>query len=332
MKKMTLNITKSTKQKTGGITRSPQINVNPILVIAKKTLIFNVCTIKRLIISIFVMVLVPAIVIAIANPIYLPASITLTEALGLILFFYTYGLVYPILISAAASPLIAEELKSGTLITLVSKPISRPGIVAGKLIALFIYGIIVSLISLLILIIISITKYPFPDLFQFFILNFVYSLIIMICFGGLSIGFSSLVKKPRNAILVPIFLIIFSFLVGIMIKSFITIGGAGAASIYETFQIYHFDISYHMGNIYKALADIYVPGASNSWGTFFLIFGITKYDPTLYCNEYGTCATVYNLTIPTNYYFPILSGLFLFLIGILLVIGGTLFLKTRDIS
>ncbi len=280
------------------------------------------------------MVILPVLVLIIVPSTAFSRGSTLTEALGLYLFLYSYGLVFPLLITSAASPLIADEIKSGTMITLVSKPISRPGIVAGKLFAVYIYGIITNIISILTIMIIGITKYPFPDLAQFFLINFIYGLIIITCFGGLTLGLSCILKKPRNVTLIPVLIIIFSFLIGLFIKQFLVIFSlsGGESSIYEGFQLYNFDISYHMANFYKWIIDLQVPGITDNWGIFLLMFGIFKNDMTPYCNEFGNCSSYYGITTETHYYLPIISMSLLILIGLLLLFGGLYYFSKRDIS
>ncbi|MFX1273396.1 MAG: ABC transporter permease [Promethearchaeota archaeon] len=348
---MNLKKNKSQSQLLDSFISHPHFAMHPILVIAKKTLIFNVFNIKRVLICIILMVIVPVIMLLItpANSYityeyyiteefdieYNIIIATLTETVGIIVFFYSFGLIFTLFISVSAAPLISEELKSGTMIILVSKPINRHGIVIGKLIAIFLFGIFVSIISLLIITVVGMIKFPFPDPLQFFLLHFIYSIFIIISFGGLSLGISCVFKKPRNAILIPIILIIFSYLIGIIIKAILVMTTSlGTPSIYDQMQLYHFDLSYHLANLYIALAELYVPGASNNfvWNNFLLYFGITKYNTNLYCDSSGDCSVLHNYIITTNYYLPIISSLILILIGLLLLFGGILFLKKRDIS
>ena len=305
-------------------TMLPKIKVNPILIIVKKTFIFDVCTIKKFIMSIILMTIVPVIVLSLAP---FSSGDTISTALGAILFFYTYGLIFPLIIGTSAAPLISEELKSGTMLSLVSKPISREGIVLGKFIALLLFGMLASATSLIVMIIVGATRHPFPDNFDFFSINFLYSLIIIFCFGGMSLGFSSVFKKPRNVNLIPVIIIVFSFLVGIMIKQLLMWTPDGTASIYEKYQLYHFDVSYHMANVYVLLMEQISEGSSRNWGFFMIMFGV--YRPTL-CDPsdpYPWCVEL------SNYYLPGVSVFMLvFVFGILLIIGGTLYFKKRDIS
>ena len=86
-----------------------------------------------------------------------------------------------------------------------------------------------------------------------------------------------------------------------------------------------------MANLYSALAEATVPTGVDSWGMFFLLFGVTKNAGISDCTEYGTCY-ISSHTVNANYYFPVFSNLFLMVIGIGLLVGGTIYLKRRDIS
>jgi ABC-type transport system involved in multi-copper enzyme maturation permease subunit len=163
-------------------------------------------------------------------------------------------------------------------------------------------------------------RHPFPDNLEFFGTNFLYSIIIIFCFGGMSLGFSSVFKKPRNANLIPVLIILFSFLLGIVIKQLLMFTPDGTASIYEEYQLYHFDVSYHMANTYVLLMNEISPGITEPWGFFLVMFGVYKMLPNW-------------TVVQSNYYIPILSALMLvFFFGILLIIGGTIYFKKRDIS
>ncbi|MBN1801621.1 MAG: ABC transporter permease subunit [Candidatus Lokiarchaeota archaeon] len=322
------------KQKT--TTRIPtrvKNDVSPVLMITKKTFLFNLCTIKRFLISLLIMVIGPIFMYFFVNRALLTESSSLMYTQGLILFFYTYGLVFPIIIGVSAAPLIAEERNSGTLLTLVSKPMAREGIIIGKFIALFVFCVLLSLASITIVTIIGLLIWPFRDAGAFFLVNFIYSLIIIVFFGGLTTGLSALFKKSRNAMMFPILIIVFSFLIGLIIKQMLmwTVYG-GETSLYEQFQLYHFDISYHMANIYTDMVDLIIPGVSDSWGFFLLMFGAFKLQQTYICGSSGQYCYQYAIPVPSNYYTPILSMVVLLLIGILVLVAGTIYLKKKDIT
>ncbi len=324
------------KYKPETITRDathPQIETIPVLMITKKAFLFNLCTIKRFLISLFIMVIGPIVVYLFIDRNLLSEASTLMNTQGLVLFFYTYGLVFPIIIGVSAAPLIAEERNSGTLLTLVSKPIAREGIILGKFIALFMFCVLLSLANITIVTIIGLFIWPFRDAGAFFLLHFVYSLIIIICFGGLTTGLSAFFKKSRNAMIFPILIIVFSFLIGLIIKQMLMwTAYGGKPSLYEQYQLYHFDLSYHMANIYTSMVDQITPGVTDGWGFFLLMFGAFKLKPIYFCDTYGGNCYLNAIAVPSNFYTPVLSVIVLVLIGALLLIGGTVYLKKKDIT
>lgn len=310
-----------------------KIGTSPILSIIKKTFIFNLCTPTKLIGAIIAIIIIPAFVLWLSPTYAFTSTTSLTEHLGLVMFFYSFGLMFPIAIGTSAAPLIAEEVSSGTMLTLISKPINRIAIVLGKFIALFIFGMVLSVLSLIILSLLAMLTFPFYDIHIFFGVNFLYSIIITIFFGGLTLGFSGLFKRARNVTIIPIVLVIFSYLILLIIKQFLIMSTmySTQASLYERFQLYHFDISYHLANLYTALAQALVPTGVSGWGMFFQIFGVTKNAGISSCGSSGSCSITMD-TVVANYYFPIFSNLFLLFLSIGLLCAGIIYFKRRDIS
>ncbi|MBN1803137.1 MAG: ABC transporter permease [Candidatus Lokiarchaeota archaeon] len=305
---------------------------HPVLIITKDTLFSNLCSAKHFLISLLMVVIVPLIALFLLDVKLLNENNTLTEQLGLVHFIYTNGLVFPIIITVSAAPLISEEINSGTMLTLVSKPLRREGIVLGKFIALFLFGSLLSTSSLLILSLAARLIWPFPDVMEFFIVNFIFSIVIIICFGGVTMGLSSMIKKPRNVILFPIIFIIFSFLLGIFIKMLLINPSIDGQSIYEKYQLYHFDLSYHMANIYLSMIDHTVPNAIDAWSTFLVVLGYRKYEAVWVCSPYFALCGLGSIPVVSNYYPPIVSSIILILIGVFMLMGGIFYLKKKDIS
>ena len=310
----------------------PTVEVSPTYILMKKSFFFDICTKKKFVLSILIMVLVPVIFLLMIDQSVFSFYPTLNGILGLIVFYYTYGFIFPLIIGVSAAPLISEELKSGTLLTLISHPISRSRIVLAKFIALIIFGILLSLISLIIIILFALIRNIFPDFLEFFTINFIYSVVLLLFFGGLSLGLSPIFKKPRNAIVLPIVIILFSIGVGVLIKSMTAMSMMYEdPSFYEQYQLYHFDISYHMANFYMFLVDTMIPGLVDSWGQFMVFFGVFKYKPSLQCTYYGRCS-IRSVPIRSNFYSPLASILVLvFVFGFLLLIGGMIYFRRREI-
>lgn len=308
------------KKKPLEVKSSPDIGSIPSIAVIKKTFIFDLCTWRRLLISVVFMILVPALIFAFMP---LPSgekSIIEIAGLGFVTWYYNFAIMFPIIIIGSTGPLISEELRTGTMLFFISKPINRTKIVISKFIALYLFGMVVSFISLSIVSIIAAIKYPFADIASYLGINFLYSLIITFFFGGITMGFSSIFERPRNVLLFPLALVIFSFLVFMMFKPLL-IGYGYGVNRYEKFLLYNFDIGYHFANVFMWIGEAFVPEIWDYLGALFTMFGITKYTDTGDGYEY----------VITHYYHPIASLLYLVIIGGTFLIIGTLVLKKRDI-
>ncbi len=277
------------------------ISLTPSLALIKKTLIFDLLTIKRIILDVFLMVLVPIIALGFMSE-YLSGDEHLLESLGFLTWYYNFAIMFPIIIIGATGPLIAEELRSGTLLFLVSKPINRTRIVLSKFIALYIFGIVVSFLSLSVISLFAVIKYPFADIGEYFGIFFLYSLIITLFFGGITMGFSSIFRRARNVILLPLALVIFSFLVMMMFKPLLLFGD----NWYEKYLLYNIDIGYHFANVFLLIGESFVPEMLDYFGFIFWMFGITTIDFEGGGTEYER----------TNYYDPVVSLIYLIVIAL----------------
>ena len=304
------------KQKIKELKPFSRISTAPSLVIIKKTLIFDLCTLNRLLISIISMVLVPALVIVFTPPRALSGDEYLMQLLGFTTWYYNFSILFPIIIIGSTGPLISEELRSGTMLFLVSKPIKRTNIVLSKFIALCLFGILISILSLSIISLIALIKYAFVDIGDYLGTFFLYSIIITFFFGGITMGFSSLFRRPRNVLLIPLALVIFSFLVMMMFKPLLLAYGK---NYYEKYLMYNIDLGYHIANIFLWIGETFNPEILGFYEQIFWIFGITKTE------DYETFEK-------TNYYPPVISFLFLIVIAVIFLVVAALYLKKRDIS
>ncbi len=243
-------------------------------------------------------------------------------------FFWSLGLVYTMIIGTAGAPLIAEEVKSGTMLLLVSKPISRIKIFIGKYIAVYLYGMVLSLFSIFVIGWIGVFVKSgnidhFISLIPFMTALYIYSLFISFLFTSIAMAFSSIFKKARSASILIIFISILSYLAFFLIRTL-------TGPFYVTFQLYHFDLGYHLGNVFILFVETFnaVP-PSISWQTWFAtitgVYSLTStIDPDQNINLGGL--------EKTNYYLPVFSLLIWILIAALLLLFGILSLKKREIS
>ena len=243
-------------------------------------------------------------------------------------FFWTLGLVYTIIIGTAGAPLIAEEVKSGTMLLLVSKPISRIKIFIGKYIAVYLYGMLLSFFSIFVIGWIGVFVKSgnidhFISLIPFLTALFIYSLFILFLFTSITMAFSSIFKKARSASMLIIFISILSYIAFLLIRTL-------TGPFYVTFQLYHFDLGYHLGNIFILFIETLnaVP-PSISWQMWFAsITGVyslgSSVDPDQNINLGGL--------EKTNFYLPVFSLLIWILIAALLLVFGIWSLKRREIT
>ena len=302
-------------------------------IIIKKTF-QDIFSFKKTIIILIVIVIFPLIVVLLPTSVDFGlispthAATIIGFALMFPAFFWTLGLVFTIVIGTSGAPLIAEEVKSGTMLLLVSKPISRIKIFIGKYIAVYLYGMLLSFFSIFVIGWIGVFVKSgnidhFFSLIPFLTALFIYSLFILFLFTSITMAFSSIFKKARSAAILIIFISILSYIAFLLIRTL-------TGPIYGTFQLYHFDLGYHLGNVFVLFIETLnaVP-PSISWQTLFAtITGVyslgTSIDPDQNINLGGL--------EKTNYYLPVASLLVWILIAALLLAFGIWSLKKREIS
>jgi len=300
----------------------------PSVVLFKKTLFKDMFKIPKLVVSIILMVFVPLLVI-----LTIPTGIgiyfynnSLNDFLGLTYSFYTYCIMFPIILTVVGAPLIAEELKSGTMLTLISKPISRGGILITKYLALTCFGLLINIASLSLITLIAPLKYPFEGVAEFFVINLLFSLIVQFFFQSVAFSFSCLFKKTRNAILIPLLIIIITFFVLMTFRPLFMYMylDDSEVPIYVQFQLFHIDLGYHLFNAYIGVMDIISGGISQNMMYFLYMFGLytQEFDP-------DTWETAFTRN---DFYSPLGSLILLLSIAIGLIILGYFLFKKRDIS
>lgn len=306
---------------------------NRTVIIIKKTF-QDIFSFKKIIISLIVVVIIPLIFLLLPTSVDFGlispnhAATIIGFALIFPAFFWTLGLVFTIIIGTSGAPLIAEEVKSGTMLLLVSKPISRLKIFIGKFIAVYLYGMVLSFFSIFLIgwvgvFIKSGNIDHFISLIPFLIALYIYSLFVLFLFTSITMAFSSIFKKARSASILIIFIAILSYIAFLLIKTL-------TGPFYVTFQLYHFDLGYHLGNVFILFIETLnaVP-PSISWQTSFaIITGVysigSSIDPDQNINLGGL--------EKTNYYLPVVSLLLWILIAALLLVFGIWSLRRREIS
>ncbi len=303
------------------------------LILIKKTF-QDLASLKKFVFSLILMLMPLLITIAFPSTVdygsvsaqHGAASISI--AIIFLLFFWTLGIAFICIIGTSGASLISEEVHSGTMLILVSKPIQRMKIFLGKYLGLFLYGAILSFVAIFSIGWIAVLRYSgnihhFFGMIPFLFATYVYSLVILLIFCSITLALSSIMKRPRNAALAIIMLVIFSFLGMMIIKMFL-------ADSYETYFLYTIDLGYHLGNIFIGFMEAFnaIPPVAE-WQTWFASFtGVyettSPTDPDQDINPGGMKRT--------DYVYPWVSLLIWIGIAIVLLIYGLISLKKREIS
>jgi len=302
-------------------------------VVTKKTF-QDIYSFKRMIAMIIIMLILPLIYISIASPVDFGlispfhAATVISIALAFPFFFWSLGLSYTVFIGISGSPLIADEVSSGTMLILISKPISRIKIFLGKFIGIFLYGMLLSFVAIFVsgwigVLIKSGNIDHFVSLIPFLTALYLYSLFILFLFTSITMALSSIFKKSRNASVGILLIAIFSFLAFQLIRTML-------GDFYAIFQLYHFDLGYHLGNVFILFIEsLNAIPPSTSWQRVFgMLTGVystqSPIDPDQNINLGGFSKT--------NYYLPIVSLVIWLLIAFLLLAFALISLKKREIS
>jgi ABC-type transport system involved in multi-copper enzyme maturation permease subunit len=293
--------------------------------LVKKTF-FELFTLKRFLVSLLILLFLPSIFLLFpitANLGSSPISVVISLLRSSVLFplyFWTLGVAYTTLIALNGAPLISEKVSSGAMLILVSKPIRRENIYFGKLLGLILYNILLAGISLYAITWIIVFRYTgnlahFTFLLPFILSTFFYSLLINIIFSVFTISISSIINNSRFVLLILLTIILYTFVIFTLIQTFFT--GTNIDP-----PIYHFDLGYHLVNIYMHSIETFEPQLNI--GRWLLDFhNFTDYiGQIIHPMEF----------FRTNYYDPLIS----LLIWIILIpppmIGGLYAFKKKEIT
>ncbi len=249
------------------------------------------------------------------------------------LYFWTLGICLATLVSAKSAGKIADEVTKGTMLMLVSKPISRFQIFLGKYIAVFLYGMMLSFFGIYItgwvtVLINSGNISHFIAMIPFLNLMFVYSLFVEFIFLTISMALSSIMKKGRTVGGLVLLLVLITYLVFYLIKTLKLIDLV-IDFVPQLVLINYIDLGYHFGNVLNLLNNVFnILPPSTLWQLTFNgytgIFDLTPAD-THQSIELGG----YDLN---GYVDPVVSLLILVGLTGLLLLFGLNSLRKKEIT
>ncbi len=161
-------------------------------------------------------------------------------------FMWMVGIPLVFLAGVTCGGFVSKEGEDGTLLLLVSKPIRRYEIIAGKFLAFILNSVLLVITALLLSALIissvmAIDAYIFNNILGLIAPLFLYAIFVSVIFGAIATALSSLynsVTKTQMTIAAITILMFF----GLMILR----GWLG--NIYEGYGINYMDVNYHLGN------------------------------------------------------------------------------------
>ena len=171
---------------------------------------------------------------------------TLVGYFLLISFIWTAGFYIAYVITTSGMDFVSKEEEEGTLLLMVSKPISRFQFILGKFLALLVTTLLLELVILFgsILVfwgLLGLDAEIIRTLVGLVPWIFLYSVIVAILFDALTIAMSTLFKSRVLKTVLTLLLVMLIFGVGPILR-------IGWPSTYENYHLYYVDPGYHLGN------------------------------------------------------------------------------------
>jgi len=148
---------------------------------------------------------------------------------------------------------VAKEEERGTLLLMVSKPVSRLQFLLGKFLALVVTALLLEAILLLGTIaafwgILGLDPEILEALLGLVPWVFIFTFIVAVLFAAISIALSALVKNDAVRSIAMMVVLALVFAAGPMLRALWPSG-------YEDYHLYYLDGSYNLGNAYVSLLD-----------------------------------------------------------------------------
>jgi len=217
--------------------------------------------IKRSIVFIITMMILPVIISIILNTTFNLTSMTLANQVQTVTMFYIMlvfvwiaGLPLVLFTSVTCGDFITKEEQDGTLLLLVSKPVRKYEIILGKYFAFIINILLLEIIAIIITPLILYWLLPIDpyvlDTMAGLIPSLIfYAMFIAITFGALATALSCISRSRFKTIILLVALTLGIFL-GFMIFRGIMI----SVDVYDPYVVWG-DVNYHMGNSYMYFLD-----------------------------------------------------------------------------
>ncbi|ERJ12979.1 ABC transporter permease subunit [Haloplasma contractile] len=205
-------------------------------------------------------------------------------------FMWVIGIPFLISMANRGASLIQEEIEEGTLVVLVSKPISRYRILLEKWLASFVVSLLLGLTSMFINLTMMVFMLSLDSAIISILLSLQLSLIVYIIFmnivmTSISLMFSLVLKKRVRTIILLVVLIMVTFAVFPLFKVPLMQMG-----YYDGLKLYLIDLNYQFGVVYYTIIDTFTtikftPETQVIISQFLGIFEVGNASP--FTNGYG---------------------------------------------
>ena len=171
----------------------------------------------------------------------------------LISFMWIAGFYIAYVITTSGMDFVSKEEEDGTLLLMVSKPISRFQFILGKFLALLVTTLLLELVILfgsivVFWVLLGLDADIIKPLIGLVPWIFLYSVIVVILFDSLTIAISTLFKSRVLKTVLTMLLVMLVFGVGPILRTV-------WPTTYEDYHLYYIDAGYHLGNTYVSLSD-----------------------------------------------------------------------------
>jgi ABC-type transport system involved in multi-copper enzyme maturation permease subunit len=180
-------------------------------------------------------------------------ALMLRDYLFFVTYFWVAGIVLAFFASWIVTDFVAGEVSRGTLLSLITKPIHRWEVILGKFIAYIIFITIMEAIAIFITIYVLVTFSGahisvMGELVQYIPILLLFALFVALVFGTIPLALSTISKSRVLVMIIMAALVIVMYIVFYIIRS-------RDPDFYMDYQLYHFDIGYHMGNIFNSFIE-----------------------------------------------------------------------------
>ena len=173
-------------------------------------------------------------------------------------FLWIAGFYIAYMIITSGMDFVSKEEEDGTLLLMVSKPISRFQFILGKFLALLITTLLIELVVLfgsilLFWALLDLEPESVQALLGLVFWIFLYSIIIAILFDALTIAISTIFRGRVLKTVLTMLLVMLVFGVGPILRTM-------WPSTYENSHLYYIDPGYHLGNTYVSISEQAISG------------------------------------------------------------------------